>query len=86
MGESRSEAIEGSHRSGGNTSVPLMEATPGRFHGPNMSQRVTPRATKLSPNPAKISFTPHRVLRKPAMTAQSAPPNIPPKKARKRND
>jgi hypothetical protein len=62
--------------------VPLMEATPGRFHGPKISQRVIPRATKLSPNPAKISLTPAFVLRNPEIIAQRLPPIIPPKKAK----
>ena len=54
-----------------------MEATPGRFHGPKMSQRLSAVATKFNPSPPKISFTPPNVFSAPASMAQSAPPMIP---------
>ena len=72
--DSRNEASWGSHRAGGKTSVPLIDATPGRFQGPNISQRITPWATKLRPRPAKISLTPPFVFKKPAIRAHRAPP------------
>ena len=50
---------------------------PGRFHGPKMSQRFRAVATKLSPRPPKISFTPPKVFSAPASIAQSAPPAMP---------
>lgn len=59
-----------------------MEATPGRFHGPKMSHKVTPRATKLSPRPEKISCTRPKTRSSPASRAQSAPPAIDAARAR----
>ena len=73
-GDNRIDANWGNHSCVGNTSVPLIDATPGRFQGPNMSQRMNPWATKLRPRPAKISLTPPFVFRKPAIRAHSAPP------------
>ena len=57
--------------------VPDIEATPGRFQGPKISQRLRAVATKLRPRPPNISLTPPKVLRAPARRAQSAPPRIP---------
>ena len=61
----------------GKGTVPDMEATPGRFHGPKMSQRLSAAATKFNPSPPKISFTPPKVFRAPASIAHSAPPAMP---------
>jgi len=57
--------------------VPDMEATPGRFQGPKMSQILSAVATKLSPSPPNISFTPPNVRKAPASRAQSVPPRTP---------
>ena len=55
----------------GKGTVPDMEATPGRFHGPKISQRLSAVATKFRPSPPKISFTPPKVFSAPASIAQS---------------
>ena len=67
----------GSQSARGNGTVPDMEATPGRFQGPKISQRFSAVATKFSPSPPKISFTPPKVFSAPASMAQRAPPTIP---------
>ena len=69
-------ATLGSHREVSSGWVPDMEATPGRFHGPKMSHRVTPRATKLRPRPEKISCTRPNTRNSPASSAHSAPPSM----------
>ncbi|OQC74062.1 MAG: hypothetical protein BWX44_01183 [Spirochaetes bacterium ADurb.Bin001] len=69
----------GIHRERSKGKVPDIEATPGRFHGPKISQILRAVATKLSPRPPKISFTPPKVLSAPASIAHSIPPNIPAK-------
>jgi len=72
-------AAIGIHKERSKGRVPDMEATPGRFHGPKISQILRAVATKLRPRPPKISFTPPKVLSAPARTAHSMPPNIPAK-------
>ena len=54
-----------------------MDAMPGRRQGPKINQRMIPCPTKLSPRPAKISFTPPFVFKTPATTAHIAPPKMP---------
>src|SRR5258706_746275 len=49
----------------------------GRSQGQKISHRLSAVATKWSPNPPKISFTPPKVFSAPASAAQSAPPAIP---------
>ena len=66
-----------SQRLSGNGSVPLIEPTPGRFHGPKISHSVNAVATKLSPSPPKISCTPPKVFSAPANAPHSAPPRCP---------
>ena len=77
-GLSRDWAVRvGSHSACGKGTVPDMEATPGLFHGPKISHRLSAVATKFSPSPPKISFTPPKAFSAPASMAQSAPPTMP---------
>ena len=68
---------EGSQTVSGKGAVPLIEATPGRFHGPKMRYTARPWATKFSPSPAKISLIRKPTLRPPASSAHSVPPSTP---------
>ena len=67
----------GIHASSRKMSVPLVDATPVRCHGPRTRYTTRPAATKSSPRPPKISWTPPYVLRTPARSAQIIPPNAP---------
>ena len=73
----RVSPIVGSQTVSLKASVPAIEATPGRFQGPKISQIVNAVATKFNPRPPKISLTPPNVLSAPANAAHNAPPIIP---------
>jgi len=58
-------------------SVPLPDATPGRFQGPKINQMATVLATKFNPRPPKISLTPPYIFIKPGNNAHRIPPRAP---------